>query len=97
MEEAQNRSRIQAVYAAGEEGTTLAQIVEALECLNEKIEKKLATYAEELQSSLALMKQQLSQPQVRFSLPNYAKQPRAFRRNAVFCEFPQHLEQSYRI
>lgn len=90
MEEAQTRSRIQAVYAAREEGSTnpgLAQIVEALERLNEKIEKKAATHAEELQNSLALMKQQLSQPQVRFSLPNYVQQPQAFRRAAVFCEF----------
>ena len=41
MEEAQTRSRIQAVYAAREEGSTnpgLAQKVEALERLNEKIE-----------------------------------------------------------
>jgi hypothetical protein len=88
MEEAQTRSRIQAVYAAREEGSTnpgLAQIVEALERLNEKIEKKAATHAEELQNSLALMKKQLSQPQVRFSLLNYFQQPQAFRRAAVFC------------
>ena len=51
MEEAQTRSRIQAVDAAREEGTTntgLAQIVEALERLNDKIEKKVATLAEEV-------------------------------------------------
>ena len=72
--EAQTRSRIQVVYAAREEGTTnqgLAQIAEALERLNDKIKKKAATHAEELQSSLSLMKRQLSQPQVRFSLLNY--------------------------
>nr|CAH0113063.1 unnamed protein product [Daphnia galeata] len=59
MEKAQTRSLIQAVYAAREEGSTnpgLAQIVEALERLYEKIEKKAATHAEELQNSLALMK-----------------------------------------
>nr|CAH0111070.1 unnamed protein product [Daphnia galeata] len=90
MEEAQTRSRIQAVYAAREEGSNnpgLAQIVEALERLNEKIEKKAVTHAEELQNSLALMKKQLSQPQVRFSLPNYVQQPQAIRPAAVFCEF----------
>jgi hypothetical protein len=58
----------------------LAQIVEALERLNEKIEMKAATHAEELQNSLTLMKKQLSQPQVRFSLPNYVQQPQVFRR-----------------
>ena len=76
MEEAQTRSRIQAVYAAHEEGWTspgLTQIVEALESLNEKIEMKAATHAEELQNSLALMKKQLSSPLVRFSLPNYRR------------------------
>ena len=59
IEEAQTRSRIQAAHRGREEGTTnsvLEQIVEALERLNDKMEKKAATHAEELQSILALMK-----------------------------------------
>nr|CAH0100121.1 unnamed protein product [Daphnia galeata] len=86
MEEAQTQPN----SSTREEGSTnqgLAQIVEALKRLNEKIEKKAATHAEELQNSLALMKKQLSQPQVRFSLPNYVQQPQPFQRAAVFCEF----------
>jgi hypothetical protein len=90
MEEAQTRIRIQSVYAAREEGSTnpgLAQIVEALERLNEKIEKKAATHAEELQNSLALMKKQLSQPQVRFSLSN---NPRPSDMPPYFVSFTIH-------
>ena len=92
MEEAQTRSRIHAVYAAREESTSsseLARVVEALERLTEKIEKKASTHNDEIQNSLALMKKHLAQPQVKFNIPNphYTHQPHAFRRNVAFCNF----------
>jgi hypothetical protein len=88
MEEAQTRSRIHAVYAAREESTLsseLARVVEALERLTEKIEKKASTHNDEIQNSLALMKKHLAQPQVKISIPNhhYTHQPHAFVEDCV--------------
>ena len=90
LEEAQTRSRIHAVFAA-REGTTsqpeLARVMEALERLNEKVERKATTHHEELQNSLAQMKKQLSQ-QVRFTpQQGFSQQPGAFKRTSVFCDF----------
>ncbi|EFX75126.1 hypothetical protein DAPPUDRAFT_108167 [Daphnia pulex] len=90
LEEAQTRSRVHAVFAA-REGTApqpdFARVMEALERLNEKVDRKATTHHEELQNSLAQMKKQLTQ-QVRFSpQQGFTQQPGAFRRAAVFCDF----------
>lgn len=70
LEEAQTRSRVHAFFAAREGATSqpeLARVMEALERLNGKVDRKATTHHEELQNSLAQMRKQLSQ-QVRFSL-----------------------------
>ncbi|EFX67448.1 hypothetical protein DAPPUDRAFT_331056 [Daphnia pulex] len=91
IEEAQTRNRIHAVYAARETtaNSELARVVEALDRLNEKVEKKAATHQEEVERNLELMRKQLAQKQVQFYIPNqsFVTQPGAFKRATVFCDF----------
>lgn len=91
IEEAQTRHRIHAVYTARETSASseLARVVEALDRLNEKVDKRAATHHEEVERNLDLMRKQLAQKQIQFSAPNqsFVTQPGAFKRAAVFCDF----------
>ncbi|EFX76577.1 hypothetical protein DAPPUDRAFT_106807 [Daphnia pulex] len=91
IEEAETRNEIHAVNAALETtaNSEQARVVEALDRLNEKVEKKAATHQEEVELNLELMRKQLAQKQVQFHIPNqsFVTQPGAFKRAAVFCDF----------